>query len=617
LLLLVIAASAIAALPVSAHPLGNDNVEHVSVLWILPDRLEVDLFLYIAETHAAVVERDQMDTDQDGEITSQEQQAWLEKESKRLESEVSAELDGQPLDLKRLPPQRDPDTGKVVAPTRMIIQMPGFAQLNTYRIMIRFVATYPTSISTDWHVLKYEDNSYLNNPGLKRIILERFDDMKVKEPHPEFWSAETEPFRFEQYDPGNLPDERSATIHFRYTSLPEPAGASQPSTSASDSDSPSEAVPTTASTSPQSDSSVSSTSQTPESASARQDAAGADSDRPRRLLDDTQATGTTNPFHRKANQMMALADSDWGLMVLISMTALAFAWGAAHALMPGHAKTLVAAYLISQRGTYRHAVILAIVVTITHTALVVLVGGIWAYFQAQHPSMGPKLQLWLGIVSGLLVAGMGMLLIWRAVTGRLGHHHHHEDHHHHDEHRKWYQKLFSHSHPTPAGAGHHDHGHAHHHEHAHDHHHHHHHAHHHHDDHPHASAAGAPITTRTILLLGITGGMVPCPTATFIMLIGIGMDRVMLALYAIVIFSLGLALTLMAIGSLALTSRKFAARLMADEQHGEPSSNTGHQLLTRIVPAFSGSVVVLLGSLITANYVHMLVVGSALFSWLQ
>jgi ABC-type nickel/cobalt efflux system permease component RcnA len=358
--------------------------------------------------------------------------------------------------------------------------------------------------------------------------------------------------------------------------------------------------------------------------------------------------------------------------------------------MPGHAKTVVAAYLISQRGTYWHAVMLAVIVTLTHTALVVLMGLIiWAY-QSSHPQIGQRLQLWLGIVSGILVAGMGAVLIWRALSGRLEHHHHdHEHDPHHDE-RSWWRKLFSHSHPHVPGRDHghghhhdhhghahrhedgqagahahghdhdHDHVHAHTHEHGHDHatlhthdhapghshshddehthahahphehahdraqHHEHEHVHVHPHDHEHGAAHkharhvpdDQPLTVRMLLVLGITGGIVPCPTATIIMLLGIGANVVLGALYAVAVFSLGLALTLMLIGFAALTSRRFASRLMTDASHGDELTGRGRWLLLRAVPTLSGLAVITLGALITANYISYMTRGTALIGWM-
>lgn len=116
--------------------------------------------------------------------------------------------------------------------------------------------------------------------------------------------------------------------------------------------------------------------------------------------------------------------------------------------------------------------------------------------------------------------------------------------------------------------------------------------------------------------MGITGGIVPCPTATIIMLLGIGANVVVGALYAVAVFSLGLALTLMLIGFLALSSRRFATRLMSDSDKAEPLSGGGRLILLRVVPAVSGLAVVLLGLAISANYFHYMRTGITLFRWM-
>jgi nickel/cobalt transporter (NicO) family protein len=63
--------------------------------------------------------------------------------------------------------------------------------------------------------------------------------------------------------------------------------------------------------------------------------------------------------------------SPWLLVVGLGLSALL---GGLHALTPGHGKTLVAAYLIGNRGTVRHAAALGGIVTLTHTASVIAVG---------------------------------------------------------------------------------------------------------------------------------------------------------------------------------------------------------------------------------------------------
>ena len=54
--------------------------------------------------------------------------------------------------------------------------------------------------------------------------------------------------------------------------------------------------------------------------------------------------------------------------------ALALVLGGLHAFAPGHGKTLMAAYLVGQRGSLRHAATLAASVTVTHTIGVLALG---------------------------------------------------------------------------------------------------------------------------------------------------------------------------------------------------------------------------------------------------
>ena len=119
-----------------------------------------------------------------------------------------------------------------------------------------------------------------------------------------------------------------------------------------------------------------------------------------------------------------------------------------------------------------------------------------------------------------------------------------------------------------------------------------------------------------LLLLGVTGGIVPCPTATIILLLGIGANVVAGALYAVGIFSLGLALTLMLIGFLALSSRRIATRILSDARHEGELSTAGQRILLQIIPALSGAAVLALGLAIAANYTHHLLKGQALIPWL-
>ncbi|TAG93845.1 MAG: high-affinity nickel-transporter [Oscillatoriales cyanobacterium] len=106
------------------------------------------------------------------------------------------------------------------------------------------------------------------------------------------------------------------------------------------------------------------------------------------------------------SQNESIWDASWSLLLAL---AGAFTWGAIHAMSPGHGKTIVGAYLVGSRATPLHAVFLAATTTITHTAGVFAVGGITLF--ASHLIDPEKLTPWLNLISGFLVALIGFKLL--------------------------------------------------------------------------------------------------------------------------------------------------------------------------------------------------------------
>src|SRR5262249_25870901 len=91
---------------------------------------------------------------------------------------------------------------------------------------------------------------------------------------------------------------------------------------------------------------------------------------------------------------------------------IAMFWGAAHALSPGHGKSVVAAYLVGARGTPRHAVFLGMTVTVTHTMGVFALGLVTLSLSAFI--VPDQLYPWLNLVSALLIVAVGVsVLRWR------------------------------------------------------------------------------------------------------------------------------------------------------------------------------------------------------------
>lgn len=308
-----------------------------------------------------------------------------------------------------------------------------------------------------------------------------------------------------------------------------------------------------------------------------------------RLVIDSKGKSADSSHHvtdKEDTRLMAMITGELTPRLLISALGLAFVLGGLHALTPGHGKTLVAAYLVGSRGTVGQAVLLGIVVTITHTLSVFLLGIVCLFaFQYVLPD---RVIPWLGFLSGLLVSAVGLGLLWSRATGRdFLHGHSHENGH-------------SHSHSHDSG---HSHGHSHSGTHS--------HGHQRPDltseivsmvvlsegpqareaedwsDHNHHSVvshrpAGQPLSAPSarqqesvepkvglwaLISLGVSGGMVPCPEALIVLLGAISLNRLMLGMAVLVAFSLGLASLLIVIGIfVVLASNRVSKKYYPSEE---------------------------------------------------
>ncbi|MGQ0600774.1 MAG: nickel/cobalt transporter [Anaerolineales bacterium] len=320
-------------------------------------------------------------------------------------------------------------------------------------------------------------------------------------------------------------------------------------------------------------------------------------------------------------RLITLQDlTPWSVLVTLTV---ALVWGAAHAMTPGHGKTIVAAYLVGARGTAMHAVYLGLTTTITHTAGVFALGLI-TLFASQY-ILPETLFPWLGLISGVFVVGLGINMFIERIRGFLGKGHGHSHgggghaQHEHAQHEHEHAPVMAvagaaqHEHTHQAGGHSHrgDHspehthavnGHSHSDEHHHrgdDHHDHMHgeggHSHggeiapaqlahleqhdhehgeggHHHDSDDHHGGGhvhshmppdidGQPATWRSLLALGISGGLLPCPSALVLLLATVALGQVGLGIVLVIVFSIGLAATLTGIGLLLVYARKFFERV--------------------------------------------------------
>ncbi len=241
-----------------------------------------------------------------------------------------------------------------------------------------------------------------------------------------------------------------------------------------------------------------------------------------------------NYLFSSSNQELSLNlfDASWfsshNLAVAI---ALAFMWGGLHALSPGHGKAIVGAYLVGSHATARDALFLGLITTITHT-MGVFVLGIVALF-ASHFILPDRLYPWLSLLSGFVVTMVGLNLFLRRILPNNDrqdsyshidstHHHHHESDYHHHEHHHYH----SHSHFS-------------------------------------SSNGEKTFAWRSLLALGISGGLMPCPTALVLLLSTISLRQTGLGLILVLVFSLGLAGTLTCLGLLFVNAKYLIKRIPA------------------------------------------------------
>lgn len=269
----------------------------------------------------------------------------------------------------------------------------------------------------------------------------------------------------------------------------------------------------------------------------------------------------------KLAQLISLRELTFG--VVITALLLAFGLGAMHALSPGHGKTVVGAYLVGSRGTARHAIFLGLTVTLTHTSSVFALGLV-TYFASAY-ILPERLYPVLSFISGLIVVIIGASLFVRRLRSAIEPANFNRDNESGDAlasptvggkdeddasiHARSQGGIAMHTHGDGGRA------------------------------HSHAPPSGG-VTWKNLLALGISGGLLPCPSALVVLLAAVAAERAGFGLLLILSFSLGLAFTLSAIGMLFVYAGRFV-------KTGSPSG-----VLTRVLPPASAFVVMCVGVVI-------------------
>jgi len=264
----------------------------------------------------------------------------------------------------------------------------------------------------------------------------------------------------------------------------------------------------------------------------------------------TFAYADANHEH-SGEKIKSLLTKNITLQFAITALVVSFVLGGLHALTPGHGKAVVAAYLVGSRGRIIDAIFLGLVVTFTHTFSVISIGVILLF--AKDRFAQEDVVLWLSLVSGLLIVGIGGWLLAKNMKqyyiGKANSHEHGHDHTH-------------------------DHSHTHDHTHTHA------------NGHTHSHVPSERTGFWGLLSLGISGGIVPCVDALIGLLFAISLDKLTWGVIILCAFSLGLAAVLVAIGILMVMAKPVIERF------------TGRGVWLQRLPIISATVVIVLGAVL-------------------
>ncbi len=487
---------------VSAHPLGYFTVNQYVRLEVMAEDLRVIFVLDLAEIPAFQEIEERIDADGDGDITDSERAGYLDAKLAEIQDGLRLTASGNDVTLE---------------PADADLSFPdGQANLRLVHLRVAFRPAQPVALGSEPLTLALANTYAADKLGWREMLVTHGPDVAIEGVEVPASDVSDE-LRSYPSDKLQSPlDERELALTARH----QPGAAAAVSFAGFAGDE---------------------ADQVGQSGRARWGIEGVGS-RFASLMSDTRL-------------------SAGGLVVALMLATL---WGAAHALSPGHGKTVVSAYLVGARGTPKHAAFLGLTVTVTHTTGVLALGLITLF--ASHFVMPQDLLPWLGITSGTLVVLIGLATLRMRIPTRHSHHDHDHTHgagHVHDHDNSHRHDAVVHAH----GGGSHT--------------------------HIPPGGDGSPITWRSLIALGVSGGLLPCPSALVVLLGAIALGRAGFGLALVTAFSLGLATTLTLLGLASL----YASHLL---QRRVPMTGRIGQSV-RYAPAIGSIAVALAGLAIIAR----------------
>jgi len=438
----------LAATPAFAHPMGNFSINHYTRISVQRGAVELRYVLDLAEIPTyQEMQRTGMTAEQGSAASAH----YLAQQAETLRRGLRLQAEGRTLGLSLV--------------SQQILFSPGAGGLPTMKLGFTYRATLPRRADTQ--NLKYEDSNFRERAGWKELVCDGQQLLSSSGCGPER-SGELTNYPTDLLNSPPQDTEPSLVVAFQQVQVSR--SAAMPAT-----------VPLVAGRDKK--------QSVPEIAQLNS-AVGYE------LTRNRQST-PRNAF----TELMATPQG--GLWFLVFAALVAAGLGALHALEPGHGKTMVAAYLVGSRGTPVHAVLLGLIVTAAHTAGVYTLGAVTLY--ASRYFFPEQIYPWLGLISGLAIAGLGIFLFLQRWSGQsFGH----DDSDPSAPHSHWFTR------PPATCAS------------------------------PSQNSTSGKVSLKQLMLLGVTGGMIPCPAALVVLLSAVALRRTGFGLFLIVAFSVGLAVVL-------------------------------------------------------------------------
>ncbi|MFK7917393.1 MAG: nickel/cobalt transporter [Ilumatobacter sp.] len=496
----------------SAHPLGNFSVSHLTTITLESDHVALDVVIDSAEIPTAQ-DRSLVDSDGDDEVSADERAVHGTRECAAFAEAASLRSDGLELDL-------------TVTASSFVYES-GQAGLETSRLDCAIRADAPSGFGTQQSTLEFLDDHRPGRVGWHEVNAIGASVGLIDSPVPA--SSVTNGLR--AYPEALLEsplDVRSVSLQVGPNGVMQPIDAERAE--------------------------VNSIDATDSLVAARPGWLGSVVDR------------VQGEFER----VVGRDDLTFGVGLLA--IGLSLVLGASHALLPGHGKTVMAAYIAGRQGQVRDAVLVGATVTFTHTGGVLLLG---LALSVSTALAGETVLGWLGVSSGALIAGLGVALLIGAArrrdSGWFGHGHHHgPGGHTHDHGNHHTHEVHDHEH--------HDHGH---------------HDHDHYDHHDHAGHDRDRVSRGGLIGMGVAGGLVPSPSALVVLLSAIALGRTWFGVVLVVGYGLGMAAVLTAAG-IALVRVRDSLQQRLDDADGKVARVA--QRWGRLAPVLTASLVLVVGA---------------------